>query len=100
MGVQITSGRCVMLSGNFAARLGLCGVVALGVIALTQILATQGAAGQTKVSIQPFAQQVRAVETSLAYLGQPLTLTDHEAINEAMGDADEGAAVNRLQQIL
>src|SRR5215471_17846566 len=96
---KIRGGRCVMLSDNFSARLGRCRSVAQGVLALTQILVTHAAA-QTRVSIQPFAQQVRAVETSLAYLGQPLATGDHEAINEAVGDADEGAAVNRLQQIL
>jgi len=89
-----------MLSGHFGARLRLIGAVAVGVITLLQILGTQQTAGQTRVSIQPFAQQVRAVETSLAYLGQPLALSDHEAINEAVADADESAAVNRLQQIL
>src|SRR5262245_14256874 len=97
MGVQITGGRCVMLSGNAGARLQLC---ALGLVALTEALATAHAAAQTRVPIQPFAQHVRAVETSLAYLGQPLAQSDHEAINEAVGDADEIAAVNRLQQIL
>lgn len=88
-----------MLSGDFGAN-RLCGVVALGMVTLAQALAAQRAAAQTRVSIQPFAQQVRAVETSLAYLGQPLAPGDHEAINEAVGDADESAAVNRLQQIL
>ena len=86
-----------MLSGKSGARLQLC---ALGLVALTEALATAQAAAQTRVPIQPFAQHVRAVETSLAYLGQPLAQSDHEAINEAVGDADEIAAVNRLQQIL
>ena len=55
---------------------------------------------QTRVSLQPFAQQVRQVETTLAYLGQPLSGDDHEAINQAVADADEVAAVMRLEHTL
>src|SRR5215470_4100811 len=55
---------------------------------------------QVRVSLQPLAQQIRQVETTLAYLGQPLTQNDHEAINQAIGEADEAAAVARLEQIL
>src|SRR6516162_6769486 len=43
-------------------------------------------AAQTRVPLQPFAQQVRQVETSLAYLGQPLTQQDQDAINQAIGN--------------
>jgi len=57
-------------------------------------------AAQTRVPLQPFAQQVRQVETSVAYLGQPLAQNDGEAINHAIGDADEAAAIERLEQIL
>ncbi|HEY6128471.1 MAG TPA: CehA/McbA family metallohydrolase [Candidatus Acidoferrum sp.] len=57
-------------------------------------------AAQTRVSLQPFAQQVRQVETSLAYLGQPLAQSDAEAINQAIGNANEAAAIERLQHIL
>ena len=55
---------------------------------------------QTRVPLQPFAQQVRQVETSLAYLGQPLGRSDGDAINKAIGNADEAAAVEQLQQVL
>ena len=48
-------------------------------------------AAQTRVSLQPFAQQVRQVESSLAYLGQPLAQNDGDAINQAMGNANEAA---------
>src|SRR5207249_6051520 len=57
-------------------------------------------AAQTRVPLQPFAQQVRQVETSLAYLGQPLAQSDADAINQAMGNANEAAAIDRLEQIL
>jgi DNA-binding transcriptional regulator YdaS (Cro superfamily) len=54
------------------------------------------------VPLQPLAQQVRRLETALAYLGQPLTASDHQAINAAMAlpaEADE-RAVAQLQQVL
>jgi hypothetical protein len=57
-------------------------------------------AAQTRVPLQPFAQQVRQVETSLAYLGQPLAQNDADAINQAIGNANEAAAIERLEQIL
>src|SRR5713101_9255854 len=57
-------------------------------------------AAQTRVPLQPFAQQVRQVEMSLAYLGQPLAQNDGEAINQAIGNASEAAAIDRLEQIL
>src|SRR5712672_530341 len=57
-------------------------------------------AAQTRVPLQPFAQQVRQVETSLAYLGQPLQQNDADAINKANGNGDEAAAIEQLQQVL
>ena len=57
-------------------------------------------AAQTRVSLQPIAQQVRQVETTLAYLGQPLSADDHDAINQAVAGTDEAAAVARLEQTL
>jgi len=68
-------------------------------IALQQLAATPGAA-QTRVSLQPFAQHVRQVETTLAYLGQPLTQNDHEAINQSLASVDEASAIARLERIL
>src|SRR5947209_20195591 len=58
------------------------------------------AAAQTRVPLQPFAQQVRQVETTLAYLGEPLPPKDQDAINQVIANTDEAAAVSSLQQIL
>jgi hypothetical protein len=55
---------------------------------------------QTHVALQPFAQQVRQVESALGYLGQPLAEQDQQAINGAIGEVDEAAAIARLEQIL
>ena len=65
-----------------------------------QGLTAESGAAQTRVSLQPFAQQVRQVENALAYLGQPLTQSDHEAVNAAIAEADESSAVASLVQIL
>ena len=55
---------------------------------------------ETHVALQPFAQQVRQVESALGYLGQPLAEQDQEAINRAIGEVDEAAAIAHLEQIL
>jgi len=70
--------------------------VLLGILALFVV---RGSA-QTRVALQPFAQQVRQVETTLAYLGQPLTQADSEAINQSIAEADEASAVSRLEHVL
>ena len=64
------------------------------------MLFAPGGSAQTSVALQPFAQQVRQVETSLGYLGQPLSPAERDAINAAMGNRDEAAAVVELQKIL
>jgi hypothetical protein len=58
------------------------------------------ALAQNHVALQPFAQQVRQVETTLAYLGEPLPPKDQKAIDALMAKTDEAAAVEGLQQIL
>ena len=55
---------------------------------------------QLSVPLQPLAQQARRLETALTYLGQPLALTDRQAINDAISTADEEAAVQELQKTL
>jgi len=58
------------------------------------------ATAQTRIPLQPLTQQVRQVESALAYLGQPLTQSDQDAINQAVAEVDEAAAVERLQEVL
>jgi hypothetical protein len=67
---------------------------------LLQTVFALPAAAQTRVPLQPLAQKVRQVETSLAYLGQPLTSNDQDAINQAIGNANEAAAIGHLEEIL
>jgi hypothetical protein len=52
------------------------------------------------VELQPFAQQVRQLETALDYLGQPFEAGDQEKINKAIADTNESAAVTRLERVL
>jgi len=67
---------------------------------LLQTLISLPVSAQTRVSLQPFAQQVRQVETSLAYLGQPLAQGDQDAINRAVGSPDEASAIAQIEQVL
>jgi len=55
---------------------------------------------QPGVALQPLAQQVRRIETALGYLGQPLTSSDRQAIDAAVGSGDDAAAVQQLQSTL
>src|SRR6184192_1848853 len=55
---------------------------------------------QTHMALQPFAQQVRQVESALRYLGQPLVEQDQEGINRAIGEVDEATAIAHLEQVL
>ncbi len=82
---------------TLAARHGLLAPL---VVFVAQELMAGRAAGQTAVPLQPFAQQVRQVETALGYLGQPLSQADQDAINQAIANPDEAAAVAGLERIL
>jgi hypothetical protein len=76
-------------------------IIAFSSLTVVQTLTGMLLLGQTRVSLQPLAQQVRQVETALVYLGQPLAESDHKAIDQATAGADdEAAAVAHLQQIL
>lgn len=50
--------------------------------------------------LQPLAQQVRQLEQTLEYLGQPLSAAERERINAAVANADETAAVRQLEAVL
>lgn len=59
-----------------------------------------GLATAASVPLQPFAQQVRRLEDALSYIGQPLPIADHAAINRALAITDEAQAAAKLQEIL
>ena len=52
------------------------------------------------VPLQPLAQQVRRLETALAYLGQPLPAADRAAFDDAIAMADVAAGVARIEEAL
>ena len=85
---------------NFPGPTNIFGITSYLIWIVLQVLIALPVAAQTRVPLQPFAQQVRQVETSLAYLGQPLAQNDGDAINQAIGNANEAAAIERLEQIL
>jgi hypothetical protein len=85
---------------SFNASTLVSPIPAFCVLMMLHGLTAASGAAQTRVSLQPFAQQVRQVETTLAYLGQPLTESDQAAINQVLAETDEAAAVAHLQRIL
>ena len=85
---------------NLAAHMRTSRFTFLLVSTALQAILTSSGAAQARVPLQPFAQQVRQVETTLAYLGEPLSASDQEVINRAVADADEAAVIERLEQIL
>ena len=58
------------------------------------------AAGAAPIPLQPLAQQVRQLEEALNYLGEPLPAAEQRQINEAIGMADEAAAVAAIEAVL
>ncbi len=58
------------------------------------------ASAEVPVALQPFADQVRRLERTLAFLGQPLPAADQRGINAALADSDEQAAASKIQAIL
>ena len=59
------------------------------------------AAAQTPgVPLQPLAQQTRRLEDALNFLGQPLAAPDQQAINRAIANPDESAAVAEVESTL
>jgi hypothetical protein len=58
------------------------------------------AAAPAHTPLQPFAQAVRAVESALAHLGEPLSPDDKRRINDAVARTDEEAAVAEIESVL
>jgi hypothetical protein len=58
------------------------------------------AAAPAQTPLQPFAQAVRALESALAQLGEPLPPEDKRRINDALARADEEAAVAEIESVL
>ena len=77
--------------------------VSAAVIALTLTLRAQEHAHQTPaapVALQPLARQARRLETTLKFLGQPLSAADRQALDEAIGMSEEADGAARVQHVL
>ncbi len=55
---------------------------------------------QASVPLQPFAQEVRQLESTLSFLGQPIGAADQEAINTAFASPDAQKAVSEAESVL
>jgi len=69
--------------------------------AISMLLAVRAVGGsQASLPLQPFAEQVRLSETTLEFLGQPLTPSDQAGINAAFANSDPEAALRQAEAIL
>ena len=59
----------------------------------------QHTATPAPVPLQPMALQARQLAEGLNYLGQPLTAPEQKRVNDAIGMADEAAAVDAIQKV-
>jgi len=77
-------------------------LLASSIVAAVCALSAQERAAQKSSgpSLQPLAQQARRLETAFNYLGEPLSDTEHKALDEAIGTSDEAAAIAGIQQVL
>jgi hypothetical protein len=64
--------------------------------------ATEGPLGDDlpAVPIQPLAQQARRLQAALEFLGQPFPKSTQSAVNKALSEHEDQAAVNSLQLAL
>jgi hypothetical protein len=53
-----------------------------------------------QISLQPLAQQARQLETTLDFLGEPLSTADRDRIDQLLSSTDETMAITDLQSIL
>src|SRR5262245_15517097 len=75
-------------------------VALLAFLAVHAAASAPAAQAEPEIPLQPLAQQVRAVESTLSYLGEPLSREEHDRINRATAGSDEPAAVAELQAVL
>jgi hypothetical protein len=90
--------RCAPADRCFAGQLvSLPYIVLFGPVV---VAAAAAALAASPVPLQPFAQQVRALESALDHLGEPLSQEEKRRINDAVGLADEAKAAAELERLL
>ena len=85
-----------------------CAAACVGAVVGVSVLHVAGFAAmqlsprvpRPNLPLQPLAQQARRLETTLSYLGQPLTAADHRLIDEALAVTDEEEGVQQIQTAL
>ena len=76
-------------------------VYALRPVAVWSYTGAMSVGGAAEITpLQPFALQVRQIESTLAYLGQPLTPIEQRQIDDAIAGLDEADAGARIQEVL
>jgi len=65
-----------------------------------QAQAAQAESPRPAVDLQPFAAQVRQLESVLEFLGQPLSPREQEQINAGFAESDPQAAVSKAAAVL
>ena len=77
-------------------------IAQLAFLSLTGAALSQGVGRPIgpQIPLQPFADQVRNLESLLAYLGQPLSEVEKEGINDAFANSDPPRALERIESIL
>jgi hypothetical protein len=83
-----------------ARLLAVLGTTLLAAVTTTGRWEIVTAAVSTPVELQPLAAQVGRVLDALDMLGAPLPEPDRRAIRDALGGADDRAAVARIQEVL
>ena len=94
------SSRLTKIAPGYSRKCGGGGILNAVMRFLLPLLLVASAAAQVDVPLQPLAQHVRRLEDALNYLGQPLSVETHKALNQAMAMEDEPAAVARIQALL
>jgi hypothetical protein len=92
--------RCKVWDGKSALAflLWISALRSIAVFSYTSAMSMAGAAETTP--LQPFALQIRQIESSLMYLGQPLPAIEQRQIDDAIAGLDEANAVARIQDVL
>jgi hypothetical protein len=90
----------LMKRRNFVLPACIFGIRSCSIWIALQALTAVVAARQTRVPFQPFAQEIRQLETALGYLGEPLPPKDQASINQFIANTDEAAATSGIERIL
>jgi hypothetical protein len=79
--------------------IGAAAIILILAVGQSQVARAQSA-GTPQVPLQPFADQVRQLESTMSFLGQPLEPSSQEAIDAAFANPDPQPAVTQAAAVL